>query len=123
EGLLYDACTIERHLWTLVETDGDPDNPNRSTRVSVQWAREQIEKYGRDNPWVMVNVFGKFPPASLKGLLGPDQIAQSMRLVLPVGVEARFAKILGVDPGRSGGSRSVIFPRQGPQAFEPVVLR
>lgn len=27
--------------------------------VSVQWEREQIAKYGRDNPWVLVNVFGR----------------------------------------------------------------
>lgn len=123
EGPLYDACTVERHLWAMTEVNGDPDNPKRSSRVSVQWAREQIEKYGVDNPWVLVNVFGKFPPASLKGLLGPDQIADSMRRTLPEHVFREQARILGVDPGRFGGSRSVIFPRQGLMAFEPVVMR
>lgn len=32
-------------------------------------------------------------------------------------------KILGVDPARFGDDRSVIFPRQGLQAFDPMVFR
>lgn len=32
-------------------------------------------------------------------------------------------RILGVDPARFGGDRSVIFPRQGLQAFAPMVYR
>ena len=123
DGPLYDACTTERHLWELIEVNGDPDNPKRSSRVSVTWAREQIEKYGRDNPWVLVNVFGKFPPASLKGLLGPDQVSESMHRPPKAGLFEHYPRILGVDPGRMGGARSVIFPRQGPVAFLPVVMR
>ena len=38
--------------------------------------------------------------------------------------EIRFApKILGVDPARFGDDRSVIFPRQGKQAFNPLVFQ
>jgi hypothetical protein len=33
------------------------------------------------------------------------------------------ARVLGVDPARFGNDRSVIFPRQGVQAFTPIVLR
>jgi phage terminase large subunit len=46
----------------VIEITGDPDDPKRSPRVSGQWAREQIEKYGRENPWVLVNVFGSSRP-------------------------------------------------------------
>lgn len=123
EGPLYRACTNERHLWKLIEITGDPDDAKRSPRISVQWAREQIEKYGRDNPWVLVNVFGQFPPNSLNTLLGPDQLTESMGKHLHETMYNRDAKILGVDPGRFGGARSVIFPRQGLCAFMPVVLR
>lgn len=123
EGPLYRACTNERHLWHVIEITGDPDNPKRSPRVSVTWAREQIERYGRDNPWVLVNVFGEFPPSSIDALLGPDQIAAAMGTHHPESVYSHEAKILGVDPGRFGGARSVIFPRQGLAAFRPVVLR
>ena len=123
DGPLYRACTTERHLWKIIEINSDPDNPKRSQRVSIQWAREQIEKYGRDNPWVLVNVFGQFPPGSLNTLLGPDEIAKAMGLHLTEDVYSHEAKILGVDPGRFGGARSVIFPRQGKASFDPVVLR
>ena len=79
EGPLYRACTSERRLWHLTEITGDPDDPRRATRISAQWAREQIEKYGRDNPWVLVNVFGRFPPSSLDTLIGPDECAEATK--------------------------------------------
>jgi hypothetical protein len=122
-GPLYRACTSERDRWHLIEITGDPDDPKRSSRVSVQWAREQITTYGADNPWVLVNVFGKFPPSSLQGLLGPDQVSAAMHLAITESQYIRSAKILGIDCGRMGGARSVIFPRQGLMAFEPVVMR
>jgi phage terminase large subunit len=123
EGPLYRACTTERQLWHLIEITGDPDDPKRSPRISIQWAREQIEKYGKDNPWVLVNVFGQFPPGSITSLLGPDEVSTAMQRHLQTTMYSHEAKILGVDPGRFGGARSVIFPRQGLAAHAPVVLR
>lgn len=122
-GPLYRASTTERHLWHLIEITGDPEDPNRCKRVSLDWARDQIAKYGADNPWVLVNVFGKFPPSSLNVLLGPDQVAQAMGKHLGLDQYYYAAKVLGVDPGRFGGDRSVIFPRQGRASFKPVVMR
>lgn len=122
-GPLYRACTSERHLWHVTEITADPDDPKRTNRVSKQWAQEYIEKYGRDNPWVLVNVFGKFPPSSLQGLLGPDQIVEAMGRKQSAVTQDYAAKILGVDCGRFGGARSVIFPRQGLTAHAPVTLR
>lgn len=122
-GPLWRAATIERQLWELFEITGDPDDPQRCARVSIDWAREQIEKYGADNPWVLVNVFGKFPPSSLNVLLGPDQILEAMQRHLDESVYGHAAKVLGVDCGRFGGDRSVIFPRQGRATFKPVVMR
>jgi hypothetical protein len=107
----------------VVEITGDPDDPKRSKRISETWARQQIEKYGRDNPWVLVNVFGKFPPASLNTLLGPDEVQSAMKRHLKDN-EYEFAqKRLGVDVARFGDDRTVIFPRQGRAAFRPVELR
>jgi hypothetical protein len=119
EGPLYRACTKEKGLWKVFEITSDPDDPNRSPRVSVQWAKEQIEKYGRDNPWVLVNVFGRFPPHSFNTLIGPDEVKAAIdrrykqpELVLqPV--------VLGVDVARYGDDSSIIFPRQGLQAYTP----
>jgi len=123
EGPLYRACTSERHLWHVTEITSDPDDPKRTPRVSVQWAREQIEKYGRDNPWVLVNVFGRFPPSSLNALLGPDEVTEAMRRNPKHEDYAFAAKILGVDVAREGDDRSVIFPRQGLLSYAPVILR
>src|SRR5258707_14863759 len=59
-GPLYRASKDRRSeggRWLVIEITGDPDNPMRSPRVNADWAREQIKIYGRDNPWVAVNVF------------------------------------------------------------------
>lgn len=123
DGPLYRACTSERHLWHLVEITGDPEDPNRSPRIDAQWAREQIEKWGRDNPWVLVNVFGKFPPSSINSLLGPDEISAAMRRQPKDDDYSWSAKLLGVDVARFGDDRTVIFPRQGLASFNPVIMR
>lgn len=123
EGPLYRAATNERHLWFVVEITGDPDDPNRAPRISVQWAREQIEKYGKDNPWVMVNVFGRFPPSSLNTLLGPDEVSAAMRRNVAYDDYAYSQKRLGVDCARFGDDSTVLFPRQGLIAYKPVEMR
>lgn len=123
EGPLYRASTTERSLWFLHEITADPDDPLRTPRVSVKWAREQIQKYGRDNPWVLVNVFGRFPPSSLNALIGPDEVRDAMKRHYRPDSYQHAARILGVDVAREGDDRSVIFPRQGLVAFEPMILR
>jgi hypothetical protein len=123
EGPLYRACTGERRLWHVTEITADPDDPRRSTRVSNQWAREQIEKYGRDNPWVLVNVFGKFPPGSLNALIGPDECREATLRAYREEDIATAARVLGVDVARFGDDQSVIFPRQGLVAFAPQKFR
>ena len=105
EGPLYRACTSERHLWYVSEITADPDDPNRTPRVSIQWAREQIERWGKDNPWVMVNVFGRFPPASLNALLGPDEVSAAMKRHLTEDKYITSQKRLGIDVARFGDDR------------------
>lgn len=122
-GPLYRACTSEASLWKVIEITGDPDSPKRSPRISVQWAREQIKKYGRDNPWVLVNVFGQFPPASLNALLGPDDLKVAFSRVVKKDAYSHSGKVLGVDVARQGDDSTVIAPRQGIVAFKPKVLR
>jgi len=123
EGPLYRACTSSRELWRVIEITGDPDNPMRSSRVPIEWAREQIRTYGADNPWVLINVFGRFPPASINSLIGPDEVNAMLGAHIRLDQYAQSAKILGVDVGRYGDDPSVIFPRQGKATFSPVVLR
>ena len=114
---------LEGPLWHVTEITADPDDPRRSTRVKPEWAREQIAKYGADNPWVLVNVFGKFPPGSLNTLIGPDECrAATGRFWRPEDIAAS-ARVLGVDVARFGDDASVIFPRQRLVAFPPQKFR
>ena len=102
EGPLYRACTTQRHLYFVQEITGDPNDPHRSTRVSKQWAQEQIDSFGADNPWVLVNVFGKFPPASINVLLGPDEVEAAMKRVVLRGDYEFQQKRLGIDVAAQG---------------------
>lgn len=122
-GPLYRACTTDRHLWQVITITGDPDNPKRSTRISIEWAREQIAAYGRDNPWVMVNVLGEFPPSSINALLGLEDVERAMARHLREDEYTWAQKRLGVDVARFGDDRTVIFPRQGLASFRPIIMR
>jgi hypothetical protein len=122
-GPLYAACTSQRHLWYVVTITGDPLNPQRSPRISVQYAQEQIDLYGRDNPWVMVNVLGEFPPASINALLGIEDVERAMNRHLRPDAYEWAQKRIGVDVARFGDDRTVLFPRQGLASFKPVILR
>lgn len=123
EGPLYRACTTEARLWKVITITGDPDDPQRSPRISIQWARDQIEKYGRQNPWVLVNVFGEFPPSSINALIGPDEVLAATKRTYNDYQIGKRPMILGVDVARYGNASSVIFPRRGLQAFTPKKLR
>jgi len=122
-GPLYRACTAARKLWRIVEISADPDNPKRTPRVSIEHAREQIQQYGKDNPWVLVNIFGQFPPSSLNALIGPDEVSEAMRRYKRDYEIGDAPRILGVDVARFGDDASVIFKRQGIQGFPILKFR
>jgi len=122
-GPLYRACTTDKANWFIVTITGDPEDPKRSTRISLEHARQQIAAYGRDNPWVMVNILGQFPPSSINSLLGSEEVDLAMRRHLRPDAYEWSQKRLGVDVARFGDDRTVIFPRQGLAAFRPIVMR
>jgi len=123
DGPLFRACVTDRHLWTVVEITGDPDDPKRSPRISLDYAKEQIQTYGRDNPWVMVNVLGQFPPTSLNALLGDEDVLAAMKRDVQTDAYAWAQMRIGVDVARYGDDRTVLFPRQGRRAFAPKIMR
>lgn len=123
EGPLYRACVKERDKWFVVEITSDPDSPLRSPRVDAKWAREQIEMYGKDNPWVLVNVFGQFPPSSFNALIGKDELDAAVLRSYREQEYNQHPKILGIDVARFGSDSSILFPRQGLQAFTPLQYR
>ena len=122
-GPLYRACTSEANLWKVITINSDPDDPKRSKRVSEEWAREQIQKYGKDNNWVLVNVFGQFPSSSINTLLGPDEVHKAINREIHESDYSFAQKRIGVDCARFGSDSTVLFPRQGLRAFKPIEMR
>lgn len=117
EGPLYRACHQDRDKWFVVEVTGDPDNPERSPRIDIEWAREQIRRYGRDSPFVKVNVLGEFPQAGMMSLVGLEDVTKAMARNMPVENYSHAQKRIGVDAARFGDDDTIILPRQGLRAF------
>lgn len=138
EGMLHEAATRLRHQWTIIRVTGDPDDPkawvNNPRTAALHsgaadcvcaacWARQQIEAYGRENPWVQAYILGKFPPASINALLSLEEVETAMARRLREDEYSWAQKRIGVDVARFGDDRTVLFPRQGMKAFRPVVMR
>jgi hypothetical protein len=122
-GLLYAVSTQLRHQWHVISITADPDDPKRTPRVPVEWAREQIATYGRDNPWVMAYILGQFPPTGFNSLLSPDDVQAATCRFVPLDQYAWAQKRLGVDVARFGDDATVLYPRQGLVAFDPIEMR
>lgn len=120
-GLLYESCNSGR--WHVITITADPDDPKRTPRVSIEHAREAIAEHGRDNPWIMATILGLFPRVGFNALLGIEDVNAAMaRHYRPEDYDFA-AKVLGVDVSLYGDDASVIFPRQGLVASEPIILR
>lgn len=122
-GMLYAAASILRHEWRVIVITGDPDDPDRSPRIDINWARNQIKNYGRENPWVMATILGIFPPSSFNTLLSVEEVQAAMDRKLLEDQYSFSQKRLGIDAARFGDDPWVIFPRQGLRAFQPVEMR
>lgn len=128
-GLLYavsvtdQANTDGTAKWFVVSITADPDDPKRTPRVDIEWARENIAKYGRDNPWVMAYILGLFPAGSINSLLSLQDVEKAQSLHPRIETYNWAQKRLGIDVARFGDDRTVIFPRQGIAAFPPDEMR
>ncbi len=122
-GMLYKACGRNNGLWHVTKITSDPDDPKRTPRVSLEWAREQIEEYGRDNPYVRVNILGEFPLSAFNSLIGPEEVEEATRRHYRENEYSAHARILGVDVAREGADKSIVMPRQGLQMFNPMTYR
>lgn len=105
DGMLYAAAGPQRHLWVVIRVTGDPDDPNRSPRIDLRWAREQIELHGRENPWVKSYILGQFPPASINALLGIEEVERAMAKHYRPSDYEDGQKRIGVDVARFGDDR------------------
>lgn len=124
EGPLYRAVvTNDRRNWFVVHINGDPDDPKRSPRIDLKWAREQIEKYGRDSYVVRVNILGQFPTRQADKLLDIADVEAAMQRTLAPRAWEGEARVIGADIARYGDDASTFFPRQGRMAFQVKEFR
>lgn len=123
DGMLYAAATTLRDTWHVIRVTGDPDDPRRSTRIDIEWARQQIKIHGRDDPWIKVYLLGQFPDQAINSLLSIEEVQAAMDRELREDQYSFAQKRLGIDAARFGDDSWVIFPRQGLAAFTPVEMR
>ncbi len=124
DGLLYHSSVNDRARWTVIEITADPDDPKRTPRVDIEYAREAIATWGgRSNPWVMAYILGKFPPGSINALLDAETVTAALGRHIRYDSYAHAAKIVSADVARFGDDRTVIWRRQGLAAFQPDIMR
>lgn len=123
DGALYQACVRNRAFWHVIAISSAPDDPNRTPRVSVEWAREQIAMYGWDSPFVLVNIRGEFPPGSSTALISVADAEAALGRQLTPQEYAEDPKVLGVDVARFGDDTTEILLRQGRAVKKPRTLR
>ena len=123
DGALYEACVRRKELWRVIQISGDPDDPKRSSRIGLDWAKEMVATYGRESPFVKVMVLGQWPAASTNALLGPEEVEAAFKQRYQQAHIDFFPRVLGVDVHGEGDDADVIFPRQGLVAFPPHILR
>ncbi len=116
-GPLYRAATSSKSMWHCIHITGDPYNPKRSPRVSLDLAHKLISEHGRDNNWVKVTIFGEFPSSSIDALIGQDEVEAAMKRYYREHDIGRVPKIMGIDVARFGDDKSSIAKRQGIQIF------
>ncbi len=116
DGALYHCVHVEPEQWEVIHITGDPDDPNRSPNINIEQARLEIAALGRDNPWVLVNILGKFPPQGSNQLLSVDDVIAAMKRDMPVLTYLSDPIIWGLDPARSdksGADEAALARRQG----------
>lgn len=118
KGMVYRAYKGKsKQEWAIYSVSGDPDDPKRAPRVSKKWAQEQIDTYGRDNPWVMVNVLAQYPNISSDFLISEEDIEISMRRQI-ADSEVKNSQIrMGVDVARGGIDSSIFARRRGLKGY------
>lgn len=123
-GPLWKAASSARASWYVIEITADPDDPKRTPRVSIEHARQQIQDWGgRESPFVMVNVLGKFPLADFNALISTEECEAAMKRYYRPNEYEAAPRVLGVDVAQEGDDASVIFSRQGLQSFPMIKKR
>lgn len=124
-GPLYRAVLNRDSLWWVKRISGDPDDPKRCKRVSIQWAKDQLAQCGGDtnHPIYKVNVKGEFPDVAFDKLLGPDQVDAAIRRIVRMEQFHHDPIIVGIDTADGGADSTALIVRWGCIAFRPITWR
>jgi len=120
-GMLYMASTSK--YWNVIRITGDPEDPERSPRIDKEWAQQQIDENGRDDPWVASYILGHFPKTAINSLLSIQEVEMAMERTIKITDYNYAQKRLGIDVARGGMDATVIFPRQGLAGFKYATMR
>jgi hypothetical protein len=123
QGPLGRIVSRDAANWHIVYITGDPDDPERSPRIDINWARQQIATWGRDNPWVMVNVLGLFPPVGANQLIDINRVTQAMARKAVREHFINSERVWGLDPSRFGDDEACLMRRWGSVVLQPKVWR
>ena len=122
-GLIYRAAmgkSIQK--WAVHRISGDPDDPMRAPRVDINWAREQIAQFGKDDPWVLVNVFGTYPDQAANMLLTDSEVHEAMQRTIKGSEVQTSQSRMGLDVSRGGVDKSSFARRKGLKAYAIEVV-
>ena len=122
-GALYHIVKRVPEQWKIISITGDPEDARRSPRISMEWARNQIDLYGRDDPWVRGHILGLFPLSAVNSLLSDEEVLEAMNRTYGVEQFGHAEKRIGVDVAGTGVDFNVLFPRQGLVAYPYVQMR
>lgn len=121
-GALFHACVNNADKYRVFVITGDPDDPKRAPQVDIAWAKDMIERYGRNNPWVKANVLAEFPESEFNTLISEAQVREAMTRELEPHQFNWCEKRNGVDVAFIGGDITVLGPRQGLMWYDPIVV-
>jgi len=121
-GALYHATVKNKQNYKVYRVTGDPDDPKRAPRVKLEWAKQMIATYGRNNPWVKVDVLSEWPDSDINTLVSPEQMETAMNRDLKASSYDWCERKLFLDVAFDGGDLNVFAPRQGLQWFEPIPM-
>jgi hypothetical protein len=123
EGCLYYAAVKHRSQWKTYHVTADPDDPNRTPRISADFVRAEIAEHTRDNPFVKINYLGQFPDQGVNQLMSVELVEACLGRHLHMKAYDWAPRILGCDVADQGDDRTVWFPRQGYAYLPPIILR
>lgn len=113
DGALYDASVKRAHRYHVIRVTGDPDDPERSSRMDLEYCRQLIADHGRSDAVVMINVLGEFPFSGIDKLLGPGDIETAVARQISIQAYEQEVKVAALDVARQGLDSSVYTLRQG----------